>query len=138
MMIETGPAPQTKRKGHVDRAGLALNAPIETVELADEDAKNMLRQMLARVIFLDPNDLNRGSAELIEHDFDVEYLDDWIDDYGPAVWVKARTLSDLDDFSFLDWVQAIVEPFGGDVVEAGLAAAPTAPSWAIAASRHRA
>ena len=39
-----------------------------TVELTDEDAKNMLRQMLARVIFLDPNDLNRGSAELIERD----------------------------------------------------------------------
>ena len=45
----------------------------------------MLRKMIAMVMFVDPNDLNRGSAELIEHDFDVEYLDDWIDDYGPAV-----------------------------------------------------
>ena len=97
----------------------------------------MLRKMVAEVIFLNPNDLNRGTAELIEHDFDVEYLDDYIDDYSPAVWVNARTLSELDDFSFLDWVQTIVEPLGGDVVEAGLAA-PTAPSWAIAASRHRA
>ena len=98
----------------------------------------MLRKMVAEVIFLDPNDLNRGSAELIERDFDVEYLDDSIDDYGPAVWINARTLSELDDFSFLDWVQTIVEPLGGDVVEAGLAASPTALSWAIAASRHRA
>jgi len=45
----------------------------------------MLRKMLAQVMFLNPNDLNRGTAELIEHDFDVEYLDDWIDDYGRAV-----------------------------------------------------
>jgi hypothetical protein len=96
----------------------------------------MLRKMLAIVMFLNPNDLNRGSAELIEHDFDVEYLDDWIDDYGPAVWVNARSLSELDDLSFFDWVETIVEPVGGDVLEAGLAT-QTAPSWAIAASWHR-
>lgn len=115
---------------------LALNAPIEAVELADKDGKNMLRKMLAQVLFLNPSDLNRGSAELIERDFGVEYLDDLIDDYGPAVWVNARTLSELDDFSFLDWVQTIVEPIGGDVCEVG-PAAQTAPSWAIAASWHR-
>ena len=81
----------------------------------------MLRKMLAIVMFLNPNDLNRGSAELIERDFDVEYLEDWIDDYSPAVWVNARTLSELDDSSFFDWVQTIVEPVGGEVLEAGLA-----------------
>ena len=98
----------------------------------------MLRKMVAEVIFLNPNDLNRGTAELIEHDFDVEYLDDYIDDYSPAVWVNARTLSELDDFGFLDWVQTIVEPVGGEVLEAGLAT-QTGPSWAIAASwRQRA
>jgi hypothetical protein len=80
----------------------------------------MLRKMVAEVIFLNPHDLHRGTAELIEHDFEVEYLD-WIDDYGPAVWVNAWTLSELDDFSFFDWVQTIIEPVGGDVVEAGLA-----------------
>jgi hypothetical protein len=96
----------------------------------------MLRKMLAQVMFLNPNDLNRGSAELIEHDFDVEYLDDWIDDYGPAVWVNARALSELDGASFLHWVQTIVEPVGGDVLEAGLAT-QTAPSWTIAASWYR-
>jgi len=81
----------------------------------------MLRKMLAQVMFLNPNDLNRGSAELIEHDFDVEYLDDWIDDCSPAVWVNAWTLSELDDSSFFDWVRTIVEAVGGDVLEAGLA-----------------
>src|SRR6266403_6376109 len=91
---------------------LALSSPTE-------DAKNMLTKMLAGVMFLNPNDLNRGSAELIEHGFDVQYLDDWIDDYGPAVWVNAWTLSDLDDDSFFDWVQYIVEPVGGEVLETG-------------------
>lgn len=81
----------------------------------------MLRKMIAMVMFVDPNDLNRGSAELIEHDFDVEYLDDWIDDYGPAVWVNAMSLNELDDSSFFDWVETIVEPVGGMVLEAGLA-----------------
>ena len=96
----------------------------------------MLRKMIAMVMFVDPNDLNRGSAELIEHDFDVEYLDDWIDDYGPAVWVNAWTFSELDDSSFLRWVQTVVEPVGGDISEAG-PATQTAPSWAIAASWYR-
>ena len=32
----------------------------------------MLRKMVTEVMFLNPNDLNRGSVELIEHDFDVE------------------------------------------------------------------
>ena len=41
--------------------------------LAHKDVNNMLRKMIAMVMFVDPNDLNRGSAELIEHDFDVEY-----------------------------------------------------------------
>jgi len=90
--------------------------------------------MLAQVLFLNPNDVNRGIAELIERDFDVEYLDDMIDDYGPAVWINARTLSELDDHCFLVWVDSIVDPLGGDVLEAGLASAPTEPSWAIAAS----
>jgi len=98
--------------------------------------ETMLRKMLAQVIFLNPIDLNRGSAELIEYDFDVEYLDDMIDDYGPAVWINARTHSELDDSSFLDWVQSIVAPVGGEVLEAGLAT-QAAPSWAIAASWHR-
>jgi len=96
----------------------------------------MLRKMLAQVIFLNPNDVNRGSAELIEHDFEVEYLDDWIDDYGSAVWVNAWTLSELDDYSFFDLVETIVVPVGGEVLEAGLATR-TEPSWAIAASWSR-
>ncbi|MGY8663136.1 hypothetical protein Q3C01_12300 [Bradyrhizobium sp. UFLA05-109] len=101
-----------------------------------EEAEAMLRKMLTEVMFLNPNDVNRGIAELIQHDFEVEYLDDWIDDSGPAVWVKARTLSELDSASFLHWMQSIVAPLGGDVSEAG-PATQSVPSWVLAASRRQ-
>jgi hypothetical protein len=56
----------------------------------------MLRKMEARVIFLDPNDMNRGTAELIDNDFEVEYLVEDFDDYGRAAWIicglECRTL----------------------------------------------
>jgi hypothetical protein len=94
----------------------------------------MLRKMLAAVMFLNPNDLNRGSAELIDHDFDLEYLGDWIDDYSPAVWVNARSLSELDDLSFFDWMENSRARWRRRV---GNFATQTAPSWAIVASWHR-
>ena len=78
----------------------------------------MLRRMETDVMFLDPDDVGPGSAALIEHDFDVEVLD-CIDDYGPAVWVRARIMTDLDGVRFLDWVRNIVEPLNGDVSDVG-------------------
>src|SRR6266403_383595 len=87
---------------------LALTSPTK-------ETNNLLKKMLAIVIFLNSNDLNRGSAELIEHGFDVQYLNDWIDDDTPKAWVNAWTLSDLDDDSFFDWVQDILDPVGGYV-----------------------
>jgi len=98
----------------------------------------VLRKMSAEVMFYNPNDVNRGCAELIEHGFEVQLLDDWIDDFSAAVWVSAWTLSELDDSSFFDWAEAIVEPVGGEVCEAG-PATQSYPSWVIAASwRQRA
>ena len=79
--------------------------------------------MVAETIFSDPADMNPAIAELIELDFDVEVLD-WIDDDGPAVWILATTLSKLGDCAFFDWMNSIVEPLGGFVVEAGYAARP--------------
>jgi hypothetical protein len=79
----------------------------------------MLRKMQAEILFLNPNDLNPATAELVKLGFDVEFLDDWIDDEGPAVWIVAWTLTELDQSSFFDWVKGIVELVGGDVVEAG-------------------
>jgi hypothetical protein len=84
----------------------------------------MLRRMSAEILFLNPNDVSSGCAELIERDFAVEALDgdDWIDECGPTVFVRARIITDIGEDHFLDWVQAIVEPLGGDVMEAGLEA----------------
>jgi hypothetical protein len=70
-------------------------------------------------------DSNRGSAELIDRGFDIQHLeartdddDDWTDD-SPNPLVTAWTLSDLDDDSFSDSVQHVVEPTGGNVLVAG-------------------
>jgi hypothetical protein len=80
--------------------------------------------MVAEIIFLDPADMNPAIAELIELDFDVEFLVDWIDDEGPAAWILATTLSKLGDDAFFDWMNSIIEPLGGFVVEAGYAERP--------------
>ena len=79
----------------------------------------MPQKMEAEVLFLDPNDVGPGSAALVEHGFNVEVLD-WVDPYGPTVWIKAQVTSELDEHRFFDWVASIVEPLHGDVVEAGL------------------
>jgi len=42
---------------------------------------------------------------------------------GPHVWIQAVTESELDQSAFFGSVKAIIEPLGGDVIEAGLAPA---------------
>ena len=73
-----------------------------------------MQQMEAEILFLDPHDVNPGIAALTQLD----------DDYGPTVWIMARIASELDPPRFLDWVASIIEPLGGDVVEAGNRAPP--------------
>ena len=58
---------------------------------------------------------------LIENGFDVEVLDDWIDDFGPTIFVRTRITTNLTADDFFDWVHRLVEPLHGDVMEAGLA-----------------
>ena len=89
----------------------------------------MLQRVDADIMFLDPNDVSSGSAALIEHGFDVEVLDDWIDDYGPAVWVRACITTDVTAGRLLDWVQNIVGPFNGDVSEVDLSPQAPASAW---------
>jgi len=74
--------------------------------------------MQAEVILLDPNDVSSGKTALNLRGFKVEVLD-WIDDDGPAFWIKARISTELDELSFFRWVKNIVSPSHGDVVEAG-------------------
>jgi hypothetical protein len=54
----------------------------------------MLQRMEAEILFLDPDDVGPGSVAPVEHGFEVEVLD-WIDDYGPTVWIKARVTAPL-------------------------------------------
>ena len=86
----------------------------------------MLQRMEAEILFLDPKDVAEGSAVLIEHGFDVEVLEDRIDDYGPAVFLRLQITTELDEHSFFRWVQGLVEDLNlsGDLVEAGLADRP--------------
>jgi hypothetical protein len=78
-----------------------------------------LCNMVAEVIFHNPNDVAPATATLIELDCAVEVLD-LIDDFSPAVWVLVRTVSRLSDFAFFDWIHGILEPLGGYLLEAGL------------------
>ena len=78
----------------------------------------MLNRMRAEICFLNRNNMNAASSELIELDFEVRELD-WTDDESSAVWIWAYTLTALDPTSFLDWVSNVVDPFDGYVVEAG-------------------
>jgi hypothetical protein len=82
----------------------------------------------------DPHD-HPGIAALIKHGFDVEVLDDsieywgdeWFEEWTRKISIQARITIEIDararepDGDFLDWVGDIVEPFGGDPIEAGFA-----------------
>lgn len=76
---------------------------------------------MAEIIFGNPADMHPTIAELVKRDFAVRFLEDWYDEYSAAVWILATASSELDQSAFFDSVKAIVEPLGGDVVEAGLA-----------------
>jgi hypothetical protein len=84
----------------------------------------MLRLMEAEILVRDWNTVNAAIAALIEQDFAVRIRLDRIDDYGPAVWLNAQVASALDDDRFFDWVQSIVAPLRGDVLETGFWAPP--------------
>ncbi len=75
--------------------------------------------MIAEICFPHQNDLHAAMPKLAEFDFDIEVLD-WMDDDGGALWVLASSLTELDQSGFLDFVNGIVDPFNGFVVEAGL------------------
>ena len=79
----------------------------------------MPQRMEAEVLFLDPDDVAPGCAALNALGFEVEVLN-WVDPYGPTVWIMARIVTELDAGRFLDWVLNIVEPLHGDAVQAGL------------------
>lgn len=81
----------------------------------------MKQRMQADVLYLDPTDAKPGIAVLIEQGFDIEPLVDWVDEAGPTVFFRIRIRTELGEDAFFDWVQNLVDRFGGDTIEAGLA-----------------
>jgi hypothetical protein len=75
--------------------------------------------MMAELIFLRPADVYPAITELDDLGFELRELDDWIDTETGARWILATIASELDQSAFYNWMQDIVEPLGGDVVEAG-------------------
>jgi len=79
----------------------------------------MSQRMIAEILFLDPANRDPCIAVLIAHGFEIETLDR-VDPYGPTAWINARITTDVTKDRILGWVSDIVEPLGGDAVEAGL------------------
>ena len=79
----------------------------------------MLNKMDAEIMFANPAHVNPAIAELIKRDFSVEIHGDMIDECGPTVFIRTVVITEHDDSTFFEWVQATVEPLGGDVTEAG-------------------
>jgi hypothetical protein len=82
--------------------------------------------MDADILFHNPDDVNPGIAELVQHGFTVEVLD-LVDPEGPTVFVRARTVTELDMSTFFDWAQSIIEPLQGWLHEAGPSDPPSPP-----------
>ena len=79
------------------------------------------QQMLAEVMFDHPDDVARAIPQLNELGFEAEVLDLHDPAGCPYVWTEVTGASSLTQSKFFDWIFRIVEPFGGDVLEAGLA-----------------
>ena len=90
----------------------------------------MLQRMVAEILFLDPADRDPCIAVLNKRGFDEVEILDLVDPYGPTVWITARINTDVSADRFLGWVSSIVEPLGGDAVEAGFADPEQASAWA--------
>jgi hypothetical protein len=73
-----------------------------------------LQRMAAEILFETPDDMYRALPVLLEHDFEVRYLDGRFDPAGtPTVWLLAWTLTRLDDCAFPGFVDELVRPLGG-------------------------
>ena len=80
--------------------------------------------MEAEILFLSPAGMEAAMPTLRGLGFEVEILDDRIDDFGPTIWCRIRIRSELGQSEFLHWVLTLVDPHRGDVYEAGYAQPP--------------
>jgi len=73
----------------------------------------------AEILFLDPNDVPRGIEALAAAGCEFEIDHDAIDEHGPTIFGWVRGWTKLDENDIADWLLAIVDPLGGDVVQWG-------------------
>lgn len=78
-----------------------------------------MQLMSADCCFVHPDDARDGIAALTKRGFEIKVLEDWIDEAGPTVFIRAWITIEIDEGRFFDWVQSIVDPLGGDTIEAG-------------------
>jgi hypothetical protein len=90
-----------------------------------KETRTMLQKMQADILFLDPAEAKPGIAVLIQHGFEIEPLTDWVDEAGPTVFFRIRINTEIDEDHFMDFVQDLVDRYGGDCIEAGLADPPS-------------
>ena len=87
-----------------------------------EQRSTPLQRMAAEILFETPDEMNRALPVLLEHDFEVRFLDGRFDPAGtPTVWLLAWTLTRLDDCAFDAFVDELVCPLGGLAHEISLA-----------------
>jgi hypothetical protein len=83
-----------------------------------------VRKMQAEIMFYDdPSEVPPAIFALKARGFEVEVLDS-VDAYEGelltlTMWIRTRCMSDLDMDRFFDWMQALVAPLGGELLEAG-------------------
>jgi hypothetical protein len=83
-----------------------------------------INRMYAQVLFGDGDDLDGGIAAIRAAGFEatIEHVIDEDDpDAPPTTFVAVTGTSELRDGAFLDWLTALVKPYGGHVHEAGYA-----------------
>jgi hypothetical protein len=75
----------------------------------------------AEVCFLDPNVVPQAVEALAAAGCEFEINHDAIDDCGPTVFGWTTGSTELSEDDLADWLLAIVDPLGGDVIEWGYA-----------------
>jgi hypothetical protein len=83
----------------------------------------MSTQFEAEILFLDPADVPRAIEALAAAGCEFEVDHDAFDECGPTVFGWATGTTELDENDIGDWLLAIVDPLGGDVVQWGFARA---------------
>jgi hypothetical protein len=71
----------------------------------------------AEVLFTDPNDVPRAVKALAAVGCEFAIDHDAVDPCGPTVFGWATGTTELGENDIGDWLLAIVDPLGGDVVQ---------------------